>query len=488
MKRGKILAALVTLGLAAAAATPAMALENEFHGLFSGRYINSNFNRTGTTDFGPGDGSYDPSGKPKSQYSSNFVEQRVRLQYIAKANADLKLVTHFELDYAYWGNSSYAVGRNQGGAQGADTVNIETKSLYLDFNPCKHVNVRMGMQPIADSFKGSIIDSDAAGVLLTGNDFGKFTPSIGYFRFNDKGSRQDSVLGHLTNDYFLLDAKYEVSKNLKIGGAYYFFRDGQETGTTSVTTASNPSNGVLADGTLVYPDGTTFTTNTTSNRDDVKLHVFGLNAEYTTGPLTLNGFAIYQTGWNNTVTGTKTYTNAYAFNLGAKLKAGPGTARFETLYVSGGGDNGRNAFYSSPGGEHGYYDNEMVILGRDKNAYTTDNSILDLTGNRGQGQMGVYVGYDLPVTPKLDTAFNVGVAGVAHSNNRKPINLVDGNRNASNFLGTEVNGEAVYKLLDGLTVSLRAGYVFLGGYYKDVALNGTPDDPYDAKLIFKYTF
>ena len=208
--------------------------------------------------------------------------------------------------------------------------------------------------------------------------------------------------------------------------------------------------------------------------------------------ITLNGFAIYQTGWNNTVTGKPTYVNAYAANLGAKLKTGPGTARFETLYVSGSGDAGKNAFYSSPGGEHGYYDNEMVILGRDKNAYTTDNSILDLTGNRGQGQMGVYLGYDLPVTPKLDTAFNVGAAGVSHSNSKKPVIYANGaataNRNASNYLGTEINAEATYKLLDGMTVSFRAGYVFLGSYYKNVASNGTPNDPYDAKMIFKYTF
>ncbi|NVN89398.1 MAG: hypothetical protein HXX11_02235 [Desulfuromonadales bacterium] len=479
MKRRNIVATFVTLGLAAAATTPAMALENEFHGLFSLRYINSNFNRTATTDFGPGDGSYDPSGTTKKQYSANFFEQRARLQYIAKANADLKLVTHFEIDYAYWGNSSYTTGRNQGGAQGADTVNIETKSVYLDFNPCNFINVKMGMQPIADSFKGSIIDSDAAGVLLTGNNFGKFTPSMGYFRFNDTGKR-DNVLGHLTSDMLLLDGKYEVSKDLKIGGAYYFFRDGQETGTSFTTTASNAANGVLPDGTLVYPAGTTFATTATSNRNDIKLHVFGLNAEYTAGPLTLNGFAIYETGWFN-----NDYVNSFAGNLGAKLKAGPGTARMEMLYVSGGS---RSAFYSSPGGEHGYYDNEMVILGRDKNAYTTDNSMLDLTGNRGQGQMGVYLGYDLPVTPKLDTAFNVGVAGVTHSTSRKPINIVSGTKNGSNFLGTEVNAEATYKLLEGLSVSFRTAYVFLGGYYKDVALNGTPDDPYDLKLIFKYTF
>jgi hypothetical protein len=477
MKKSSILAAVLAMGIATAATT-ACAFENEFHGMFSARWINSNFNRTATTDYGPNDFNYDPSGKNKNNYVANFVEQRTRLQYIAKANADLKLVTHFELDYSYWGNSSYAVGRNSGGAQGADSVNIETKSIYLDFNPVKALNVKMGMQPFADSFKGSVIDSDVAGVLLS-SSYGKFSPSIGYFRFHDTGAGKDSVLGHLTNDMFMLDGKYEVSKALKIGAAYYFFRDNQA-GTT------NPIIGYDALGAPIFAkDPTTFTANA---NNDVKINVLGLNAEFTSGPLTLNGFFVYETGWNNTVNGKKTYVNAYEANIGAKIKAGPGTARFEALYVSGSGDAGRNAFYSSPGGEHGYYDNEMVILGRDKNAYTTDNSILDLTGNRGQGQMGAYFGYDLPVTQKLETAFNVGFAGIAHKNNKSMKNAATGKPNATNFLGTEVNAEANYKILDGLSTSFRVGYVFLGGHYDNVASNGTPENPYDAKLIFKYTF
>src|SRR5689334_18723185 len=73
MKNRNVLATLAAVGLAASVATPAMALENEFHGLFSARYINSNFNRTATTDYASipdpanpgkfinvGDGTYQP--------------------------------------------------------------------------------------------------------------------------------------------------------------------------------------------------------------------------------------------------------------------------------------------------------------------------------------------------------------------------------------------------------------------------------------------
>jgi len=466
------LAGLVTLGLAAAAATPAMALENEFHGLFSARYINSNFNGGQTTDgriggasFG-GTGFYTPEGLPKRQYSANFVEQRARLQYIAKANADLKLVTHFEVDYVYWGNSSFGQaprpGRNGGGALGADTVNFETKSIYLDFNPCKSLNVKLGMMPNSDAFKSVLFDADMAGLLLS-SSYGSFSPSIGVFRFADTGVDIDKVLGHNTSDLVMLDGKFAVSKNLKFGAAYYFLRDN-----SNFTTANNT--GVL-------------------DFQDVKMNSLGLNAEYTTGPLTLNGFAIFQTGTVN-----KSYTNAFAGNLGAKLRVGPGTARSEFLFISGDNnpaDGHGSAFYSVNGqfgAEHGYYDNEMVILGRDKNAYTTDNAIVFNSNNKDQGVIGGYIGYDLPINAKFTTAFNAGFAAVAKENSNKPVVFGTGTRNKSNYLGTEINAEAVYFLLDGLTVSFRAAYVFLGDYYKNVALDGTPDDPYDAKLIFKYTF
>jgi len=474
MKRRNVIAALLTLGLAAAATTPALALENEFHGMFSARFINSNFNGTQLTGTrtaldplnptaGPqrygGNGQYEPGGLPKTQYSANFIEQRARLQYIAKANADLKLVTHFELDYVYWGNSSYATGRNQGGAIGADSVNFETKSIYLDANPCKNLNMKLGMMPNNDAFKGVMFDADMAGLLLS-SSYGNFAPSFGVFRFGDSGLfSSDNVIGHKTADMVMLDGKFAVSKDLKVGGAYYFFRDN-----------SNLASGF----------GSTF--------QDVKMNVLGVNAEVTTGPLTLNGFAIYENGTVN-----KRSTNAFAGNVGAKLKVGPGTARSEFLYISGEDKTtgNSNAFYAVTGqlnAEHGYYDNEMVILGRDKNAYTTDNAIIFSSNNKDQGSIGGYLGYDLPINAKLTTAFNAGFAAVAKGNAAKPINLKTGTANDSNYLGTEINAEATYQLMDNLSTSARAAYVMLGDYYKDVAINGTPENPYDFKLIFKYTF
>jgi len=482
MKRRNVLAALAALGLAVAATTPAMALENEFHGMFQAQYINSNFNGTNTTSYHNidgvpnnaasygGDTQYVPFGQPKHVYSANFVEQRARLGYTAKASSDLKLVTQFELDYAYWGDDSYGTHRNHGGAIGADQTNIETKNIYLDANIFKNINMRLGMMPYNDSFKSIMFDADMAGIALS-SSYDKFTPTIGFFRFNDTGNSKDGVLGHMTNDLFVLDGKYEVSKDLKVGASYYFFRNNSDTIDSNATfTYDTVTNG---QGAITAPQ-------------DVKLHTLGLNAEYTAGPLTLNGFGIFEVG-----TVDKRSTTAYAFNAGAKYKVGPGKAHAEFLYVSGdSGTTGHsNAFYAVfnnvGAAEHGYYDNEMVILGRDKNAMTTDNSIIATAGNFGQGQIGGYIGYELPLTDRLSTAANAGFAAVAKDHQA----FTPGTDHKSNYLGTEINAEANYKLLENLTTSVRVAYVFLGDYYKGVALNGeSPVNPYDAKIIFKYAF
>lgn len=491
MKRMSSLLGMVCLALLVTA--DANAFENEFYGAFTAQIDSSNFNRTPTTDYNAqGGGYYDPTGVKKNQNTSTFVEQRARLQYIAKSDADLKLVTAFELDYAYWGNSSYTTGNGSGGAVGADSINLETKSIYLDYNPHANINMKVGMMPLQDSFKGVLFDSDMAGLLLSGS-YGKLSQSIGYFRLEDKGAEIDRVLGLNTKDMLMLDSKFAITKDLKIGVAYYFFRDGTPDGTSSVVVPSVPDTVITVNDIYGNPyqltlPGTGSPAVTTPTYNDVNMHVIGLNAEYTHGPLMLNGFFLYETGTNN-----KRSTSAFAANVGAKIKRGPGTVRVEFLYVTGDKtDSGSShAFYSIPG-EQGYYANEMVIIGRDKNALTTDNALIFNSDNRRQGQIGGYLGYDRPFTPKFDMSFNVGFAATAEENSSKPFiysgGIITDKKNNSNFLGSEINTEANYKLRDNLKASVRVGYAILGEYYKGVALHEPPMNVYDAKILVKYTF
>lgn len=442
MRRSKVMAALVTLGLAASAATPAMALENQFYGTFTTYYDVSNYNAAGELK--------------NDSPTANYFEQRIRLGYTAKANEELKLVTTLEFDYSNWGNSSYdnPGGRGQGGALGADTVNVELKTAYLNWNiPAAKLNAKIGMQPYGDAFKGIFVSADMAGILLT-HECAQATTSAGFFRWDDTGT---AALGKDTRDMFVLDGKYNVSKDTKLGAAYYLVNTNNFV-TTALLPAPEP---VIT--------------------EDMTVHMLGVNAETRIGAVSVDGFLAYQFGTDNIA---KKDRSAFAGNVGANMKLSKGTARTELLYVSGDKNNSNgNSFYTPASKkftqinytESGFYNNEMVILSRDKNAMTNDNAIVGNVNNRNQGVIFGSVGYDYPFTDKISGSANAGFAAVAKDNSGV---------HESNYLGTEVNAELNYKYADNLNLSARAGYVVLGDYFKGTAF----DNPYDAKLIVKYTF
>ena len=461
MKSSKVMAALVTLGLAAAVATPAMALENQFSGAFTSFYDLSNYSASGAL--------------AKDAPTQNYFVQRVRLGYTAKANEDVKLVTKFELDYNWYGNSSYSVARGGGGALGADSVNIETKNLYLDLNLPMKVNAKIGMQGYNDSFKGILFDADMAGILLT-HEYDKAAVSAGFFRFADSTNNATwadiNKIGKYTHDMFSLDAKYSVTKEVKVGAAYYYISDNRGNGSATNITNNGALVGYNSDGSAIYSLAPTITT-TANPANDTKVHTLGLNAEGTVGPLTLNGFAMAQFGDYNATTKAK----GYALNVGAKMPLAGGTARSEFIYVAG----GKNEFYvpASAGGTEGggFYDAEMIMLNRDKNATSIDTAIVYDSNNNHQGLIMGSLGYDYTFTPKMSGSVNAGFAAVAKD-------VAAPGVHKSNYLGTEVNCEANYKLYPSVTLGARAGYVVLGDYFKGNSF----DNPYDVKLIAKFAF
>jgi len=448
MKLRSTAAVLAAAGaLTAFGATSALAFEHQFSGAFTVYSDNSNFNGSRAGQY-----YYVPQLFEKNAPTANYIESRARLGYTAKANDDIKFVSLFELDYNYWGNSSYTEARGGGGALGSDTVNVETKHLYLDANVSKNTNVKLGMQGFDDAFKGVFVGADMAGILVS-HSYSNASASVGAFRWNDNSLNNSSApkaLGRQTRDFIVVDGKYNLSKETKIGAAYYFMKDNSKYDYTyGIQTAADSS-----------------------------IHMIGVNAETTAGPLSLNGFIAAQFG---EVELAKKDLSAYAASLGASVKVGKGTLRGDLLYATGddGKDNDKSHAFQSVAYESGYYANEMVILGRDKNAFTLDNAVVYDANNQNRGVVFLSTGYDFPLSDKLNCSANLGFA------------WTDTNRtgdNGNQFLGTEINAELAYKVVDSITLSARGAYVFLGDFYKNVATNGTPDDPYDFKLLAKYSF
>ena len=447
----KFLAVAVAGALTAATAVPALALENEFHGAITSFYNLSNFSATGVL-----------ADDPETQ---NYFVQRVRLGYDAKASDHVKMVSKFEFDYNYWGNSSYATGRGTGGAIGADSINMETKNLYLDVN-YPAIKARIGMQSYTDAFKGVMFDADMAGILFS-HDYSNAGVSAGFFRFGDTGA----TLGRNSYDMLSLDARYNISKQFKVGGAYYYISDNRATETTTTVAAGAVPIGFTATGTPIYAPAAI---GTATIPHDAEIHTFGVNAEGTLGPVTLTGFAMLQRG---DLTATKS-ARGYAFNLGARAPLAGGTLRTEALYVEG----GDNEFYiaGGAGGTEGggFYDSEMTMLNRNKYATSIDNAIIYDVNNLQEGVIMAAIGYDYPVTSKLSASANVGFAAVAENLNAR------NTASDSDYLGTEINFETNYQLSPNLMLGARGGYVILGDYFD--GLNA--DNPYDLKIIARYAF
>ncbi len=496
MQRGKKLKSLIAAGLlmaaTAATAAPAMAVEYSFSGMFRNYYDVSNVNVVRNEDvYGY---MYLDNGAP----TANVFETRLRTNFTMKFSEDLKLVTREEINYGFWGNSSYTAGRSSGGAIGSRGVNIETKRLYIDANfPTYNLNTKLGMQPFDDAYKGIFVSDDMPGFSIS-NTTKNLTTTIGAYRWNDGtlSTKPNTAYGKMTKDLISLDGKYEINKDVKVGAAYYFMSSDNITGT-------------LPDGTATLPNWNNIYGLYNGN-ENITLHMFGINGEATMGPLTLDGFFVYQCGSNYL---NKQHVSAFATNVGGRMKIGPGTLRSEFLFVSGGGNpntpssSNDNGFIDT-GIYNGFYNNEMVILGRDKYAQINDNAIVYNVNNFNQGVIFGSFGYDLPITEKFKGSANMGFAAVAkdwgapligNSTTNDPTNgsygykvngPLAGGKHHSNYLGTEINAEVDYLLFPQLEIGLRGGYVFLGDYFKGTASNNTadPDNPFAMKVIATLTF
>jgi len=422
----KTVAIATAVGALAALSVPAMAMENEFHGMYRLRGMMSN---------------YENSAGGVSPTLAAF-EQRARLQYIAKASNDLKLVTHFEIDSS-WGEVAYGNGRGTGGAIGADTVNLETKNVYLDFNcPLTGANVKVGIQPLTDAFKGIFVNADMAGIVAS-KKVGGVTATAGFSRLFDYAAA--GATGKNTQDLFLLDAKLAVSKDLTLGGAYYLLRDN--------TVAALKSS------------------------DSLDVHMVGVNAAAKFGIITADAFVAYQGGSELAATGRD--LSAFAGQVAVKAnldKAGNVSGR--VLFTSGGKatDSKAKAWQSvgnhSGSSENSYYEANMLLLMRSAYAMDSDKAIISTSNNGNHGVTLLAAGYDNKLTDKVGVSANIGYAMYSQK---------DAAANAS--IGTELNAQVDYKLFSNLTASLQAAYVVLGD-----GASKTADDPYLAGVMFNYTF
>lgn len=463
----KAAAIVAAAGALAAISVPAMALENEFHGIYNLRFYLSNVdNATG--------GPIIPSAYRDENKANNFFEQRARLMYIAKASDDLKLVTHFELDSKFGGQGGTAykgtASGNDSGQLDADSLTLETKNVYLDFNLGSSVNVKTGIQPVSDKFKGIFLSAaDLAGINTT-TKLGALSLNAGYFRILEGLAIVGNVnpntnTGQANYDIALLDTQFNLNKDVSVGAEYILASD--------------------------YRSATPETVNT-----------LGLYATAKVGPATLSGFGAMQTGFVRGTEALRVAKSGYAANVAAKLAVGPGTAKVAYLFTSGDDGAAKNhrdtswfAVQNGAATVTSYNESGMMLLNRNtlNSIGTNDRELIyQMGGNNTPGFSIIAVGYDAIITPKLFVNANAGMA-FATKNQSVTNGAV---KNGSNLLGTEFNAEVGYKVYDNLTAKLQGAYVVLGGYYDGTASNGAfntatakdPENLYTSRVVLQYAF
>jgi hypothetical protein len=448
MSLKKTVAILAAAGALAAISVPAMAFENEFHGLYNFNFTGSNFQDGGSGDFSP-------AGKNSKVRMANFFDQRARLQYIAKASDDLKLVTHFELD-SRWGTGRTNTP-NSGGTLDTDTITLETKHVYLDFNLGSNFNTKIGLQAYKDSIKGLFIDADLPAVVTT-TKMGAYTLGVGFGRIADDGTQ---ALGQNAKDLFIMDNTFALGKDTKLGFSYYFLADG----------AAQAAGGVA----------TLLDTHTADQ--DILLNTFAFSGETKVGPLSLSGFAAMQAGHQKHTgpAASSKQLHGYAANVAAKAAVGPGTLKGALLFTSG--NNSTNtAHYKGwiTSSVNTYNEGGMMILARNTLQSPTTN---DRYIRRNVTNIALLTaGYDANLTDKVFLNGNVGFGWTPASGEIA--------KNASDFMGTEINLETGYKVSPNLTLKTTAAYMILGGLYNKADITGTkdPENPYSLRLHAQFKF
>jgi len=459
----KTVAIAAAAGAIAAISVPAMAFDNEFHGTYGFNTTFSNFQNGGSGDFSP-------VGRTDKQMN-NYFEQRARLQYIAKASDDLKLVTHFEIDNRFGVGRVAPAGAGTGASLDSDAVNLETKQVYLDFNLGKNFNTKLGIQPYTDTIKGLFITADIPAIMTT-TKIGAYKLNLGFSRFDDD-STGATRLGDKNKDLFIMDNIFAISKDVKTALSYYFLAD--------YAAGSTGGMGSLLD--------------IASADQAILLHTLALSGEGKIGPATLSGFFAMQAGHMKNAFGTPSnsiQTHGWAANLAAKMAVGPGTAKTAFLFTSGNNadTNPNNTHYKGwiTSSVNAYNEGGMMILARNtaNSPGSTDRYLRRNVTNIALATLG----YDANLTDKLYLNTNIGF-GWTPASGYEGDHAVTGLANSSDFLGTEINLETGYKVYSNLTLKAQAAYMMLGGVYKDLATNDAtkdPENPYTMRLLASFAF
>ncbi len=409
--------------------------------------------------------------------TASYVEQRMRFIFDWKGE-NVGARYYGELDYTNWGDSAYNTSRNQGGGLEADTVNLESKNIYMWFKvPNTSVMVTAGMQNQSDSFGGMIFGyADMAGIFLTGSvepvsyklGWARLAQNVNSTTVNGNtafAQRIDTAV-----DLYVAEAKFAPTKDSRIGLDLYVLRDASGNGAAADNVSGSTNLNTLLRGFKDYG----YTVGNFSYNPSTFYYI-GIDGAAKAGPVGLSGYAFYNGGKIKNVNGAISNfvaTNqdvdvkAWAGDLRADANLGPGKGFIEGAYVSG-ADSGGSDFKSpittsnyALAGSYPLSSMDMQILFPNGDDITSSNALAYDIQNKGRGIMALAAGYTMKFSDMLS-----GKVGIGYLTDAK--NFIGSNSagiGIKKHKATEVNANVNYYLVKGLDLGLYGAYAFLSDW------------------------
>lgn len=474
------LLAVVTL---VAFAVPAMAEVNLNGFIRIKPYMTGNYQTSTTAGAlveGNGAGYLRPVPDADQSYTAAFVDQRARLKFTV-GDENVKAVAFFEID-SIWGDKAYGGGaRNSGGGLEADSTNLETKNVYIWFKvPNTSLDVTAGIQGQSDSYAGTFMGyADIAGIFVTG----KFEP-VG-FRFAFAKPWEASVRNTDDVNLWIAEAKIAPTKDVKVGVNVYYLDD------TSGGINTTANAGFLNWAATVPPE-------IPSGYRSLRIWMPGVDFSAGLGPVTLSGFAFYQSGKAKYLTGADSKVKGFAADLRADMTVpGAGGKLFvEGIYVPGDDNRADRDFksvvtlnnYNLSGAFFSRADMYLLFPNIDDIQQEDGNLCYDVS-NGGAGVMFIGAGYSQKIVDKL--AFKVGAGYMKAAKKRqRDIAIFSDTYNFRNnsAMGTEVNANVSYNVSKGLDFGLYGAYVFLGAAYEPTGGGSKANNPWETHARLQYAF
>jgi hypothetical protein len=403
-----------------------------------------------------------------------FLDTRLRLSFDLRPNPMIRLNYQLEIgDITLGANNPPIVdddGRRlenvgSGGEPGADGVNLETKSAYIDIQLpwISGLSFRGGILGWGDQFDWTILATDFTGLQLTYQREALWS-QLTYLKFAE-GSLRDSD----DSDWFALDTRYAFSPRTTLTGSVYVWNDDAN---------DNPQSG--DDAYQIYA-GLKFNT-----------VIFGkglleLSGVFNTGQDFLG--QAQREGLDNLVRGglTGSRNQGLMANLHVDYPLGQHWLGFTLQYISG--ERGSRAAIDGSGNDIdafvGLFNQQYSGFGTSRFAEGGGLELITL-GHLNDSTAGLN---NVSVSPFFGGTYNGRLLGVLRAKFRaSPVVFIytaagldmaaEENINGDRFRGIEFNAYLHWDIMPKLWLRGGAAYMFTGNWWEnnpDVSLYGFPD-------------